>query len=368
MKKAKRTVKSKAQLLMELSSKKSGGLRISACWIVKNEQKNLPRSMMSVKDHVDEMIVVDTGSTDETIKIAENFGAKVFNLAWDDDFSAPRNHALEQATGNWIVFLDADEYFDEDNAVNLRPAIGLTIEQKMTAMLINLVNIDADDNNKVIDSTYLCRIFKKVEGIHYVGRIHEELRLKDGKPLTKTIIVPGDVLTIKHTGYSMTVNREKAQRNLNMLLRELETTGEPERIYGYLAQCYNGIDDYENAERYARLDIGGGRKASTFASSSHRILIKILSSADVDRLDERLEEAERAVEEFPALPEFRAELAECLAAKGEYARAVVEMQKAIRNFKSYRGMEPMIFDRGMADFAVDRIKQWSEKQQVGGHC
>ncbi len=358
LKKQRRPVKSREQLLFEMSAKKFGAMKISACWIARNEEKNLPRSIDSVKGVVDELIVVDTGSTDGTIEVAKNFGAQVIETEWANDFSTPRNLALENATGDWIIFLDADEYFPEGAADNIRPTINLAVQRRKIALLIKLVNIDIDKNNELLDSTYLCRVFKR--GLHYVGRIHEELRTEENKSVDKILPVPDSVMQIVHTGYSSGVNREKADRNLKMLLAELETTDEPERIYGYLAQCYNGLDDAANAERYARLDIEHGRKDTTFASSSHRILIKILSGADVDRLEERLSEATRAVEDFPSLPEFRAELAECLAASGEYARAMREMRQAIRNYESYKGMEPTTFDRATVRFAEDRIEQWNE--------
>lgn len=347
---------------MEISAKTLNARKISACWIARNEEKNLPRSIESVKHVVDEMIVVDTGSTDGTIDAARSLGATVIETQWADDFSTPRNLALEHATGDWIVFLDADEYFPKGAADTIRETIQFAIQRRKIALLIELLNVDVDKGNKLIDSTYLCRIFKR--GLHYVGRIHEELRTEDNKSVDKILTVPNNVTQIIHTGYSSGVNRQKAARNLKMLLTELESTDEPERIYGYIAQCYNGLDDFENAEKYARLDIENGRKDSTFASSSHRILIKILSSADVERLSERLTEAERAVKDFPSMPEFRAELAECLAAGGDYARAVREMKQALRHYENYKGMEPTTFDQSMADFAEERIEQWNKL--IGG--
>ena len=91
--------------------------------IVKNEEKHLVKCLKSVRDIVDEMIVVDTGSTDKTKDIAQVFGAKVFDFPWTGDFSAARNHSLEQATGDWILILDADEVIsardlDESEGIN----------------------------------------------------------------------------------------------------------------------------------------------------------------------------------------------------------------------------------------------------------
>ena len=85
-------------------------IKISACYIVKNEERNLRTSLESLKDAVDEIIIVDTGSTDGTLDIAQNFGARIFHETWQDDFSTPRNVALDYAESDWIIFLDADEY------------------------------------------------------------------------------------------------------------------------------------------------------------------------------------------------------------------------------------------------------------------
>jgi len=93
-------------LQIEKSSSKS---TLSLCMIVKDEDKHLVRCLRSVRDIVDEMIVVDTGSIDKTKAIAKVFGAKVFDFPWTGDFSAARNHSLDQVTGDWVLLLDADE-------------------------------------------------------------------------------------------------------------------------------------------------------------------------------------------------------------------------------------------------------------------
>jgi GT2 family glycosyltransferase/Tfp pilus assembly protein PilF len=93
-------------LQIEKASKKG---TLSLCMIVKNEEKYLLQCLKSVRDIIDEIIIVDTGSTDKTVGIAKVFGAKLFDFPWTGDFAAARNHSLEQATGNWILILDGDE-------------------------------------------------------------------------------------------------------------------------------------------------------------------------------------------------------------------------------------------------------------------
>ena len=98
-------------------------MRISACYIVKDEAARLSRSLASLTGAVDEIVVVDSGSTDDTVKIAVEFGAQVFQFPWCDDFSATRNFSLSKATGDWVLVVDADEYFPDGMAGNIRRVV-----------------------------------------------------------------------------------------------------------------------------------------------------------------------------------------------------------------------------------------------------
>ena len=91
-------------------------VRISQCMIVKNEERNIERALSWGKAIMWEQVVVDTGSIDRTVELAEKLGAKVFYFPWKDDFSAAKNFAVEQAKGEWIAFLDADEYMEPEDA------------------------------------------------------------------------------------------------------------------------------------------------------------------------------------------------------------------------------------------------------------
>src|SRR5438093_160028 len=94
--------------------------KVSLCLIVKNEESNLPACLATAADLVDEIVVVDTGSTDGTKETAARFGARIFDFPWIDHFAAARNESLRHASGEWIFWLDADDRIDEENRARLR--------------------------------------------------------------------------------------------------------------------------------------------------------------------------------------------------------------------------------------------------------
>ena len=337
-------------------------MKLSACYIVKNEARVLRTSMASLQEAVDEFIVVDTGSEDDTVAIAKEFGASIHFLPWEEDFSKPRNLAMEKATGDWIVFLDADEYVSEETRGNLRSILDGLPAETIDGLILSLRNIDVDHGGELLIESYAIRIFPKREGMRFCGRIHEELRLH-GNSLSRLARISSDELQLVHTGYSASLSPAKAERNLNMLLREMKESSHPERVYGYLADVYLGMNKRDLAEKYARMDIAsGGRKNSSYASRSYRILLQILAESG-ERLSERYEVCRQAAEAFPDIPEFSADLAECEAAQGMYAQAVRHMRQALEHFRARtweRGWEPSMFTADMAALAGKRMKRWEE--------
>ena len=108
------------------------------------------------------------------------------------------------------------------------------------------------------------------------------------------------------------------------------------------------------------MDIEGGRRETTFASSSYRILLSILAR-DPKRMDDRIKFIVRATKDFPETPEFYAEHAECLAAIKKYAEAIDEMETALKKFASYDSLEPMMFNQKMAEAAKKHLELWRKK-------
>ena len=337
---------------------KDKSLKISLCYIVKNAAQDLKRSLESVAKYVDEIIVVDTGSTDSTVKVAQNFGAKIFHEPWQDDFATPRNVALNNATGDWIVFLDADEFFVNDTAKNLRTAIKNAKRNNIVGLYIRWINVDADNDNKIIVADSALRVFENVPGLHYVGKIHEVPYIGE-EILANVAMIPSDMLTLWHTGYSKSIIRSKLERNLKPLLEELATSDKPERTYNYLADCYYGLEDFANAEKFARLHVE--KVGRTPSARALRILIDVLER-DPARFEECVAIYQHAVTNYPAIPEFSAKLAAALAKRGEYRAAVDEMQRAFDKAANYgEQVETSTFDEAEQNRARQLMDEWFVK-------
>lgn len=215
-------------------------VKLSQCMIVKNEETNIRKALSWAKDIAFEQIVVDTGSTDRTVEIAEEMGAKIYHFKWIDDFSAAKNYAIDQAKGNWIAFLDADEYMDPEAArklLQLLERIETYPKKKERPNIIRQPWIQLDDHGKMFASSVQDRIFRN-SGIRYQNRIHEVLYSTDHKKLCAH---PTNIdLSIYHTGYAKEVyaRTQKAQRNIELLEQELKQDPKNYNSWGYLGDSY----------------------------------------------------------------------------------------------------------------------------------
>ena len=235
-------------------------MKISACVIVKNEEKNISQWLNNMRQIADEIIVVDTGSTDNTLNILENAGITPYHFTWCNDFAATKNYAIQQATGDWIVFLDADEYFDASSVQRFRTEMTrYHANKKIGAVMCQLVNIDIDNRDKIIDTAIQVRIFRNSKDIYYKNPVHEQLSTKNGKYIMQKCFN----LQIIHTGYSSTILRKKAERNLLILQqreKEAKTQQARERLYVFFMDAYNCLGVFDKVLLYAQKAVKSNMK------------------------------------------------------------------------------------------------------------
>jgi GT2 family glycosyltransferase/Tfp pilus assembly protein PilF len=193
--------------------KSPAAARLSVCLIVKNEEQFIGQCLKSVRDIASQIVVVDTGSQDRTVEIAREFGAEVSAITWSDDFAAARNAALERATGDWILMLDADEELPETEHKKL-----IADMKNATALgyRLPLVNFGQEAEG----CSYVPRLFRNAPGTFYAGRIHEQV-FPSIIPLChawgiRTALGSAQLL---HHGYTpeLVHDRNKVERNLKLL-------------------------------------------------------------------------------------------------------------------------------------------------------
>jgi tetratricopeptide (TPR) repeat protein/glycosyltransferase involved in cell wall biosynthesis len=203
-------------------------VRLSLCLIAKNEESNLTACLTSVAELVDEMIVVDTGSTDRTKEVAAACGARVFDFPWVDDFAAARNESLRHATGDWILWLDGDEKFDADNYRKMQALVAGLKEENVAYVLKQRSSPGAAAvSPTVVDQV---RIFRNHPAIRWQYRVHEQILLavrRAGHEVRFT-----DIL-VEHTGYEDPALRQrKTERNLRLLhLEDADRPNDPFTLF-----------------------------------------------------------------------------------------------------------------------------------------
>lgn len=220
---------------------------ISVCIIAKNEEKYIDECLRRLSDYDWEIIVVDTGSTDNTVTIAKIYTSNVYHFDWINDFSAARNYSISKASHDYILVIDCDEYLEKDATTD---ELIQNLTHKIGSSQIGMLNrlspsAEFSDKNMVVHE-HIARFFNR-KYVHYEGSIHEQL-VSITKEDLEFIPIP---LNFYHVGYStMDIKKEKALRNISLLEKELLLKGADPYIYFQLGQSYFGLADYEHALPY----------------------------------------------------------------------------------------------------------------------
>lgn len=191
-------------------------MNISVCIIVKNEQNNIEHCLKCLTPYMPEIIVVDTGSTDNTKAIASQYADKVYDFPWINDFAAAKNFAISKATNSYVMVLDSDEFIESLDIQKLQEEL-----QKHPDQVGRIFRRNVFERNGIQqeNTEWINRIFSK-EQFHYEGCIHEQVTAINGEAY-KTYQAP---VVILHTGYDLPEEerKQKAERNIILLRQELQ--------------------------------------------------------------------------------------------------------------------------------------------------
>jgi FkbM family methyltransferase len=232
------------------SSSSSRIPRLTVCLIAKNEERFIGQCLESIRPIAEQIIVVDTGSTDWTTSIAGRFGAEIYKFKWCDDFSAARNAALEKATGDWVLMLDADEKLPAEQQQKL---LALLRDPKAIAYRLPMIDVGQEEAGV----SHVPRLFRNAPGLFYVGRVHEQIFSSVEVRRTEWGLENrfGDS-TLLHYGYTkeMVRSRDKVSRNLRLLEMAVEEMpGEPNLLMNLglelmrTGRVHEGLENYEAA-------------------------------------------------------------------------------------------------------------------------
>ncbi len=259
-------------------------MKLSAVLIVKNEEKMLGQCLESISG-IDEIIVVDTGSSDDTIKIAMEHGAEIFeDYKWNDNFAEARNHANKKATGDWILSIDADEILEVNGIANIRQAIDNALGRSLDVLMHSGKN-----------SFFFPRLFKNDSDIFWKGAVHNYLSIAEKVKTDIHIEYRYSPEHAKDPDRALRILKKEVNKNPNAtreifylgrellyrkqwpsaiywLLRYLEhDTWGPERGHAYvlLCKCYINTLEYQKARVAA--------SQALLLNSNHKEAIKLLA-------------------------------------------------------------------------------------------
>ncbi|MFT7671180.1 MAG: tetratricopeptide (TPR) repeat protein [Planctomycetota bacterium] len=301
---------------------------ISACLIVRNEEQILDACLEALGPFVDEICVVDTGSTDRTFQIAEASGAKLERFVWIDDFAAARNACLNLATSDWILSVDADEILDPESAEGLRLLLEHSDAQAYLVWLDNLDGGSDANGRPSMNSVGIPRLFRRRPEIHWKRPVHESVMIS--LLALGAGVLEHSHLRLVHHGYLPEAIRvgKKHERNLRIL--EAQHEREPDDLFNTfkLASTQRALS---NEDRACKLLTGAWSQARN--------------------------QTARQRAELPFLPLAASELIRLLSAKGEQSRAWQVAQEALADYPT---VSEVLYRAGEVQRCVGSLERASE--------
>ncbi|MEA4841971.1 MAG: glycosyltransferase [[Clostridium] symbiosum] len=296
-------------------------MKISLCMIVKNEEKYIAQCLKSAALLVDEIIIVDTGSTDNTLEIASEFQPKIFRHPWENDFGKARNHSLAQATGDWILVLDADESLYMEDIQKLKDILKQTKANGVSLKFHNFIDEGSEENY----NTHMgVRIFKN-HCFHYQGAIHEQLM-----PINNTVAINIETtdVRVRHFGYlKSNSGKKKRERNIPIIQKLLDENPQDSFQLFNMGNEYMSDDDYNKALFY--FEKAYENKDATLAYCPHLIFRRAICLHYLKRDEESLAILGEGVMLYPKCIDYEYLRGRIYKSHKQYSMAIASFEKCI---------------------------------------
>jgi tetratricopeptide (TPR) repeat protein len=310
------------------SAKPATGLRLSLCMIVRDEQEMLPLCLAAAALAVDEIIIVDTGSTDRTVEIARSFGATVLEREWTGSFSEARNASFDAATGDWLLYLDADEVLVEQDVDRLRALTGHTWREAFYLVETSYTG-EAGDGTGLTHNAL--RVFRNRPGYRFEGRIHEQIAHR------LPTYAPGRIeqtsVRVEHYGYLGAVRdaKEKSRRNIELLQAQRAEGASTPFLHFNLGTEHAMIGDARSAvvelERAWMLAKDRGELDRDFVPM---LALRLVSCATfAGRAEQAVARSEEALELFPEFTDLVYAKATALQSLGRQEEAAAAWRQCL---------------------------------------
>ncbi len=287
-----------AGLLLERST-----INLSLCMIARDNRRTIRQALQSIQPWVDEMIVVDTGSLDETPEIAAELGAHVFRFPWCDDFSAARNESVRHASGKWIFWMDSDDTIDAQNGEKLRALVRIPRAKTLMGFVVQ-VRCPNDASEGADDFTAVdhLKVFRNLPTLRFEGKIHEQIipainRVGGNWEWTDIFVV--------HSGSDQTQEGQarKLERDLRILHHEfVERPNHPFVLFN-LGMTYRDARRYSEAEDFLRRCIRHSQPHESHLRKAYAFLVDVCHQQA--RADDARRECEEGLRLFPEDAELR---------------------------------------------------------------
>lgn len=349
------------------------GLTLSLCMIVRDEEEMLGRCLAAAAPAVDEIVVVDTGSVDRTVEIAQEHGARVLHHEWDGDFAAARNVAFDAATGDWVMYLDADEILVDGDAEALRDLTGKTWREAFYLVETNHTG-DLDDGTAVTHDAL--RVFRNRPEYRFEGRVHEQIahNLPGYLPerLERTRV------RVDHYGYLGAIRdaKKKSRRNIELLEKQVAEGVDTPFLHFNLGSEHAAAGDSERAHEHferAWSEVLRDPQMSTYGyvpSLAARYVKSLRVTGRLDRVDET---AEQILRIFPGFTDVVYEQAFSARARGDRDTAIalfrrcLDMGDAGSRYSATVGCGSFLAACALAEVHLES-GEWSAAEQILRHA